>query len=410
MVTASHNPPRGQRLQGLPRRRLADRAAGRRRHRRPDRRASPAVADVPRADDGWETLGDDVLEAYLDDVVTVVAADTPARASPWSTRRCTASAPRPSRQAFVRAGFDAPMPVAEPGRARPDVPDRALPQPRGAGRDGRRPRARRADRAGPRHRQRPRRRPVRRRRARPRRLADAARRRGRRPARRAPPRPRASDEDAVLANSIVSSRLLGRDGRKAAGVRHEETLTGFKWISRVEGLRYGYEEALGYCVDPAHVRDKDGDQRGAGRRRARRDAQGRGPVADRPARRPRRGARRARHRRAVGAGGRPVADRATSWPGCARSPPTRGGRHGGHRDRRPAPRVGDALPPTDGLRYLLDDGSRIIVRPSGTEPKLKVYLEVVEPVAKRKKLDNARAAAADRLAALRSAMAELTTV
>jgi phosphomannomutase len=69
----------------------------------------------------------------------------------------------------------------------------------------------------------------------------------------------------------------------------------------------------------------------------------------------------------------------------------------------------DALPPTDGLRYLLDDGSRIIVRPSGTEPKLKVYLEVVEPVAKRKKLDNARAAAADRLAAIRSAMAELTT-
>ena len=45
---------------------------------------------------------------------------------------------------------------------------------------------------------------------------------------------------------------------RAAGVRHEETLTGFKWIGRVPGLRYGYEEALGYCVDPARVRDKDG--------------------------------------------------------------------------------------------------------------------------------------------------------
>jgi len=43
-----------------------------------------------------------------------------------------------------------------------------------------------------------------------------------------------------------------------AGLRHEETLTGFKWISRVAGLRYGYEEALGYCVDPGQVRDKDG--------------------------------------------------------------------------------------------------------------------------------------------------------
>ena len=61
----------------------------------------------------------------------------------------------------------------------------------------------------------------------------------------------------VFANSIVSSRLLASIAR-AAGIRHEETLTGFKWISRVEGLRYGYEEALGYCVAPDLVRDKDG--------------------------------------------------------------------------------------------------------------------------------------------------------
>ena len=45
---------------------------------------------------------------------------------------------------------------------------------------------------------------------------------------------------------------------RAAGYRHAQTLTGFKWISRVDGLVFGYEEALGYCVDPAHVRDKDG--------------------------------------------------------------------------------------------------------------------------------------------------------
>ena len=61
----------------------------------------------------------------------------------------------------------------------------------------------------------------------------------------------------VFANSIVSSRLLASIAA-AAGIRHEETLTGFKWISRVEGLRYGYEEALGYCVAPHLVRDKDG--------------------------------------------------------------------------------------------------------------------------------------------------------
>ena len=46
--------------------------------------------------------------------------------------------------------------------------------------------------------------------------------------------------------------------RRPHGLGYAETLTGFKWISRVEGLRYGYEEALGYCVDPAAVRDKDG--------------------------------------------------------------------------------------------------------------------------------------------------------
>ena len=62
---------------------------------------------------------------------------------------------------------------------------------------------------------------------------------------------------AVLARSIVSSRLLGAMA-EAAGVPGVETLTGFKWIGRVPRLRYGYEEAIGYCVDPAHVADKDG--------------------------------------------------------------------------------------------------------------------------------------------------------
>ena len=77
--------------------------------------------------------------------------------------------------------------------------------------------------------------------------------------------------DCVFANSIVSSRLLAAMCR-AAGVRHEETLTGFKWIGRVPGLRYGYEEALGYCVDP-DAGARQGRRLGRpARRRARRDA------------------------------------------------------------------------------------------------------------------------------------------
>ena len=59
------------------------------------------------------------------------------------------------------------------------------------------------------------------------------------------------------ATSIVSSSLLGRMAA-AAGQPYVETLTGFKWIGRVPGLVFGYEEALGYCCDPDHVKDKDG--------------------------------------------------------------------------------------------------------------------------------------------------------
>lgn len=60
-----------------------------------------------------------------------------------------------------------------------------------------------------------------------------------------------------VSNSLVSSTLLSKIAKKH-GIRFEETLTGFKWISKVSNLGYGYEEAIGYCVDPAIVNDKDG--------------------------------------------------------------------------------------------------------------------------------------------------------
>jgi phosphomannomutase len=61
----------------------------------------------------------------------------------------------------------------------------------------------------------------------------------------------------TFANSIVSSMLLEQIA-KHAGLNYEATLTGFKWVSRVPNLLFGYEEALGYCVDPQNVKDKDG--------------------------------------------------------------------------------------------------------------------------------------------------------
>ena len=75
-------------------------------------------------------------------------------------------------------------------------------------------------------------------------LVAVRRRRRRRPAARSPAR---SSPRACSAGSPLRTAC-----------EHAPTLTGFKWISRVDGLVFGYEEALGYCVDPGHVRDKDG--------------------------------------------------------------------------------------------------------------------------------------------------------
>ena len=79
----------------------------------------------------------------------------------------------------------------------------------------------------------------------------------------------------VFANSIVSSRLLSRIAA-AAGFAHEETLTGFKWIARVPGLLYGYEEALGYCVAPVAGPGQGRDFRRGPDRRTRGRGEGRG--------------------------------------------------------------------------------------------------------------------------------------
>lgn len=70
---------------------------------------------------------------------------------------------------------------------------------------------------------------------------------------------RNSDQKLIgtFANSIVSSMLLEQIAKRA-GLNYEATLTGFKWVSRVPNLLFGYEEALGYCVDPQNVKDKDG--------------------------------------------------------------------------------------------------------------------------------------------------------
>jgi phosphomannomutase len=178
-------------------------------------------------------------------------------------------------------------------------------------------------------------------------------------------------ERATLACSIVSSPALGAVA-EAHGLGFTETLTGFKWVSRAPGLVFGYEEALGYLVNPGTVRDKDGVSAAIA-------------FLDLA--------------RGLAAEGRTVASRLDEFA-------ERFGHYGSaqislrvtdlseidrvmQRLRADPPaeiaglaieRIDDlsrgdgGVPASDVLRLRLD-GARVMVRPSGTEPKLKIYLD-----------------------------------
>ncbi|MFF2043331.1 phospho-sugar mutase [Kitasatospora sp. NPDC058170] len=409
-VTASHNPPQdngykvylGDGSQIVP---PADAGIA------AEIDAIGSLAEVPLAEDGWEVLGEDVIEAYLDRAVSIVDEHSPRDLDVVYTPmhgvgRDTLVA------AFRRAGFPAPTVVAEQAEPDPDFPTVAFPNPEepgamdlafrtaaSVGPDiviANDPDADRCAVAVPANGN----------------AAGAGNGTGWRML-------RGDDVGALLgaalvakkasgtfATTIVSSTLLGRIA-EAAGLGYAETLTGFKWIARADGLRYGYEEALGYCVDPQGVRDKDGITAAL-------------LVAELAA--------------TLKRSGRTLADLLDDLAL----------EHGLHatdqlsvrvedlsliadamqrlRDQPPSElaglRVAQAddltagsadLPPTDGLRYYLAGeavrSARIVVRPSGTEPKLKCYLEVVLPVATAADLAGARTRAAELLAAIKRDLA-----
>jgi phosphomannomutase len=411
MVTASHNPPQdngykvylGDGSQIVPPADSGIAAAIGRCER---------VADIPRAADGWEVLGQQVLEDYVEAAAAVVDPQSPRDLAVVHTSLHGVGNEVVAR-AFTRAGFPSPTVVATQAEPDPAFPTVSFPNPEEPGAidaalalaaqvgadlvlandpDADRCAAAVPDPAS----------------------VDDTNPGGWRMLRGdevgallgAHLLSRGVDTGAVFASSIVSSRLLSAQAA-AAGVPFEETLTGFKWIARVPGLRYGYEEALGYCVDPASVQDKDGvtaalllAEMAAGLR-----AQGRTllDVLDDLA--------VAHGLHATDALSVRVEDLsliATVMQRLRSAPPPQ---IGGVEVRA----VDDlalgsgGLPPTEGLRYHLADGSRVIVRPSGTEPKLKVYLEVVVPVVGPGALGQARTEGARRLARLRASMAGLTT-
>ncbi|MFJ3333843.1 phospho-sugar mutase [Streptomyces sp. NPDC086766] len=395
-VTASHNPPRdngykvylGDGSQIVP---PADAEIA------AEIEAIRSLHDVPRPESGWETLDDGVLDAYLARTDAVLSPG-----SPRTARTVYTAMHGVGRDvllaAFARAGFPAPELVAEQADPDPDFPTVAFPNPEEPGamdlafararatepdlviandpdadrcavavRDGADWRMLRGDEVGAL-------------------LAAHLVDRG---------------VTGTFAESIVSSSLLGRIAEKA-GLPYEETLTGFKWIARVEGLRYGYEEALGYCVDPEGVRDKDGITAALliTELASRLKEEGRtlldllddlavahglhatdqlsvrvedlSLIAD--------AMRRLREQPPTQLAGLPITRSEDLTRGT------------------------DRLPPTDGLRYTLD-GARVVVRPSGTEPKLKCYLEVVVPVAAHTDLPAARTRAADLLTAIKRDLA-----
>ena len=213
-----------------------------------------------------------------------------------------------------------------------------------------------------------------------------------------------SPATGVYAQSIVSGTLLERIATDA-GLGYATTLTGFKWISKVPGLRFGYEEALGYCCDPEAVKDKDGITASLLmlEMAATLKAEGRGPqdVLDDLARQ--------HGLYATSQLSVRVSDLSLIADAMARlradPPRSLGGREVLAMDD--LEKGVDGLPPTDGLRFTLDD-ARVIVRPSGTEPKLKCYLQVVVPVKGEGPGDvsAARTTADAELSALRASVAE----
>jgi phosphomannomutase len=377
MVTASHNPPQdngykvylgdGSQITPPADAEIAAEIA-----------AVGPINELPRGEE-WETLGDDVLDAYLERAVSVVDPAAPRDLKVVSTALHGVGG-SVLAAAFERAGFA--RPIAVPAQQEPDAafPTVAFPNPEepgaidlalelaaaehadlviandpdadrcavavplpvdgdgdGAGNGNVGWRMLRGDEVGA--------------------LLGS--------------RIAASGQEGVLATSIVSSSLLGKIADRF-GLGYQETLTGFKWISKVPDLLFGYEEALGYCVDPAGVRDKDGITAALA-------------IAELAA--------------SLKADGRTLLDELAEIDRA----------YGPHRtdqfslrvtDLAEIPRMmaalrqdppkelgglavervddlsqgTDSLPPTDGLRFVLD-GARVVVRPSGTEPKLKCYLE-----------------------------------
>ncbi|GAA3627587.1 phospho-sugar mutase [Microlunatus ginsengisoli] len=397
VVTASHNPPQdngykvylgdGSQIVPPADAEIADRIEEITKHE---------LSDVPRSPD-YRTLGNDLVEAYLDRIATLVPPAAPRELS-WAYTPLHGVGAAVVEQAVARAGFAAAAVVDAQAAPDPDFPTVSFPNPEEPGAidlalalgreleadlviandpdadrcavaapiDGTW-RMLRGDELGAL-------------------LGDDALRRG---------------VHGTYACSVVSSTLLGTMAR-AYDQPFATTLTGFKWIGRVPGLAFGYEEAIGYCVDPAAVPDKDGISTLVAVLRLAAELKAAGStLAERLD-----AIERTYGVHATGQWAVRVDDLSIITDAMARlrsGPPS-------HLAGEPVEVTDLALgspdlPPTDGI-LLAGAAVRVVVRPSGTEPKLKCYLEARRSLAEsREDLTVSRVAAAQVLDRLRSAIA-----
>jgi phosphomannomutase len=354
-----------------------------------------SLTDVPLATDGITVLGEDVLDAYLAGAIALVAPGPRDLVTVYTAMHGVGA--ETVRLAFAAAGFPAPHEVARQVEPDPDFPTVAFPNPEEPGAldlslalakdvgadlvlandpdadrlavavpDPSAPggwRALTGDELGTI-------------------LADHLVRRG------------GHTADDVLATTVVSSRLLSKLAAEA-GLAYGESLTGFKWVVRTpqagQRFLFGYEEALGYCVGRL-VRDKDGVTAAlvAAELAAALKAEGR-TVLDRLHEVFRAYGAHVTRQQSIRLTGSDWLDRVTAAMAAVRAtPPTEvaGRRVVDVEDLA----LGKRLPASDVLIWTLE-GARLVVRPSGTEPKLKIYAEAVVPVADD--VESARDAARD---------------
>lgn len=224
---------------------------------------------------------------------------------------------------------------------------------------------------------------------------------------------------ATVARSVVSGELLDKVAA-AAGLQPMVALTGFKWISRTPGIVFGYEEAIGNCCDPEFVRDKDGISATIKfcEIAAQLKASGRSiddcldelylqhglhltaPLTFRVADLSliSKGMRRLREAGLQTLAGEPVTFQLdlskNQMPDESHTSVPAGWENL------------SSLPPTDALFFGASSGTRVVVRPSGTEPKLKCYLQVVIPTVTWEKLVEAKTEARARLELIKTELSQ----